>query len=118
MNVNELHKPRVRRQTQPIADALPWGYAANFKRSVRLPLYHGNITVLGILPDGARGSRGLNWGLKTEQLSMVELKLVNLKVTLSGCMDLGIDEDMGREGSAPKIEGAVPVFCKDQPPWV
>lgn len=59
MNVNELHKPRIRRQTQPVADALPWGYAANFKRSVRLPLYHGDITALGILPDGARGSRGL-----------------------------------------------------------
>lgn len=65
-------------------------------------------------------------GPSTEQFKMVELNDVKAKVTLSGCIDLGIEVEMGRDGRAPKIEGGesesspqgceLPLPACDQPP--
>lgn len=58
-------------------------------------------------------------GETTEQLSTVDLKCVNWKVTLSGCIDLGAEADTARDGRAPYTEGAVAYSpFAAQPPWV
>ncbi len=59
IKVDELHKPRIRSQTQPVTDALPRRYAPNFESGIGLPLHHCYIAILVVFPNGARGSSGL-----------------------------------------------------------
>ena len=69
-----------------------------------------------MVQEGAVGSVTMRYatrfcGPNTEQLRTVVLNDVKENVTLSGCMERGADVETGREGSAPKTEGAVPQFC-------
>ena len=55
---DELHKPLIRRQPQPVANTLSRSDSTDLQHGVGLPLHHGNVTALIVLPYGARGSRG------------------------------------------------------------
>lgn len=59
IEADELHKPLIRRQPQPVANALPRSHASNLEGRIRLPLHHRDVATFVVLPNCARRSRGL-----------------------------------------------------------
>lgn len=46
----KLHKPLIWRKSEPVSNTLPRRDTSNLQSGVRLPLDHGNVTILIILP--------------------------------------------------------------------
>lgn len=49
----KLDKPLIWGESEPVANALPRRHPADFQGRVRLPLDHGDVAALVVLPDGA-----------------------------------------------------------------
>ena len=50
----KLHKPLIWGEPEPVPNALPRGHAMDFEHGIGLPLHHGNVSALVVLPDRAR----------------------------------------------------------------